>query len=504
MTYDTGWRRDIADAEWDEAVKAYKENPMSWDRRIYGARPLHDGCRVPPHILAANGYPQVFKMHPKTEKASATGGQKAQEKQSEREKVAEPSTPDPTWPSLDTKAAHIGLAWEVVEMIGPETEADHFAILLLFLVAFGNAIDRGSFHQIEGNSHYTNLFALLVGQSSIGRKGTAQGRIDQIMAVAEHIWATTCRGNGLVSGEGLIFNVRDEVTKIDKGGDEKTVDPGVDDKRLYVVEGEFASVLAAMKRDSNTLSPVMRSAWDGAPLRTMAKNSPNRATNAMISIVGHITMDELRRELDRSSMGNGFANRFLFACVKRSKSLPHGGNIPEYKITELGGRVAAAIDKAREVKKVDLSPEAKAAWPEMYDALTVDRPGLLGVLTARGAPQVKRLAMIYALLDGSDRIELVHLKAGLAVWNYCDASVQYVFGDMLGDPMADELMRALRSAGTAGMTRTAIRDLFGRHGGEKIGLILNNLMASKKVIKVSSQTGGRPVETWYAVATKAT
>lgn len=63
--YDTGWRRDITDNEWHAAVKAFGENELSWDRRTYGARPGHAGCRVPPRILAAHGYLKVIAMEAK-------------------------------------------------------------------------------------------------------------------------------------------------------------------------------------------------------------------------------------------------------------------------------------------------------------------------------------------------------------------------------------------------------------------------------------------------------
>ena len=43
----------------------------------------------------------------------------------------------------------------------------------------------------------------------------------------------------------------------------------------------------------------------------MAKNTPAKATDAHISIVGHITEQELHRALAEVEGFNGFANRFL-------------------------------------------------------------------------------------------------------------------------------------------------------------------------------------------------
>ena len=36
------------------------------------------------------------------------------------------------------------------------------------------------------------------------------------------------------------------------------VDPGIEDKRLWVVESEFATTLRVMQRDGNTLTAIVR------------------------------------------------------------------------------------------------------------------------------------------------------------------------------------------------------------------------------------------------------
>lgn len=49
-------------------------------------------------------------------------------------------------------------------------------------------------------------------------------------------------------------------------GDWATVDPGVDDKRLFVLDEEFASALNCAKSEDNTLSTIIRSMWDSGNL----------------------------------------------------------------------------------------------------------------------------------------------------------------------------------------------------------------------------------------------
>ncbi len=44
-------------------------------------------------------------------------------------------------------------------------------------------------------------------------------------------------------------------------------------------------MLKVVAREGNTLSPVVRNAWDGKPLQTIAKNAPVRASAAHIAIL---------------------------------------------------------------------------------------------------------------------------------------------------------------------------------------------------------------------------
>jgi hypothetical protein len=159
-----------------------------------------------------------------------------------------------------------------------------------------------------------NLFNVLVGITSKGRKGTSWGHIRRLLATCHLNWSQQSIQSGLSSGEGLIHAVADGV---------------VADKRLLVIESEFASTLRVLNRDGNTLSPTLRQAWDGSTLQVMTKQFPETASNAHVSIIGHVTGDELRRELKRTDAGNGFGNRILWACTRRSKTLPDGGQVPE-------------------------------------------------------------------------------------------------------------------------------------------------------------------------------
>src|SRR5262249_50306922 len=165
---------------------------------------------------------------------------------------------EPEWPTMDSDAYH-GLAGEVVEAIKPHSEADPVAILVQILAAAGNVIGNCPYHQVEGNRHRANLFAVLVGDSSKARKGTAWGRVASVVSLADERWHGERTKGGLSSGEGFISEVRDPIQKWNaKEKLFETVDPGVSDKRLMVIEPEFAGVLAVVDRHGNTLSALLR------------------------------------------------------------------------------------------------------------------------------------------------------------------------------------------------------------------------------------------------------
>ncbi len=399
------------------------------------------------------------------------------------------------WPAPPMPAAFSGLAGEITRAIEPHTESDPVAILVQLLVAFGSVIGRGAHYAVEATRHHSNEFVLLVGPSAKARKGSSWDHVERIFAEVDPVWAETRMVSGLSSGEGLIWNVLDTATGAVSGGHNSQ---DSNDKRLLVLEAEFASVLKMTGRDGSTLSPVVRNAWDGKPLQTLTKNSPARATGAHVSIVGHITADELVRLLTGTEAANGFLNRFLLFAVRRSKLLPEGGSIDQIDWAPLLSRLSAAIEVGRRAGRLGFDETARRRWWELYPALAEPAPGLVGAVTARGEAHVVRLALLYALLDGADCIGPGHLDAAVALWAHAADSACWVFGDSLGDPLADEICRALLEE-PAGLTRSAIRDLFSRNRSSKdIGHALQRLVAAGRVSVERRQERGRPAEVWRA------
>jgi hypothetical protein len=407
------------------------------------------------------------------------------------------------WPTALPCEAFYGPAGQFVRAVAPFTEADPAGILISTLVLFGNAAGRSKFLRTGADVQTPNINAILAGSSgSGGRKGTATSTARYLFKLcgAFTSWDQNCLQLGLSSGEGLVWAVRDPIYRraAKKDGHVEVIldDQGIEDKRVVFIETEFSSVLKVAAREGNTLSGVIRQAFDSGDLRLCTKNNPAKATGAHVSLIGHVTPPELLRFMSTTEMGNGFANRFLWACVRRSKYLPNGESIPERLLRPIAQKFENALSFASTAGEVRRDEAANSMWCNVYPELTAERVGLLGAIVGRAEVLVLRLSMIYALLDCSPVIQPPHLEAAIAVWEYCEASVKYIFGDSIGDPDADTILSALRRA-PEGLDRSQISGLFARNRtASTIDRALGVLLKANLAVHFEEKTSGRSREVW--------
>jgi hypothetical protein len=388
----------------------------------------------------------------------------------------EPPPAVPQWPDPLHGDAYYGVAGDLVRVLEPHTESDPAALLVQSVVAWGNMANRGPYYLAEADRHHTNEYAVIVGVSSKARKGTSWSRIRGVLTTIDQHWSEERLLSGVGSGEALI-DALDEP-----------------DKRTLISESELARLLAVIGREGCTLSAIMRDAWDIGIVSTRTRVKPVRAKGVHLSMIGHITREELLRRLGDTELANGWANRVLWICARRTKLLPDGGGWPD--LGDIARRMSDATGHARRMgdTRVQWDDAAAALWRSKYADLSEGRPGLLGAVTSRAEAHVVRLALIYALLDFARQISVEHLRAALAVWDYCSASARFIWGDALGDPTADEIRRALAATK---LSRTEIRDLFGRNlTAEEIDRALGVLASMGLARSWTETSGGRPVTWW--------
>lgn len=334
-----------------------------------------------------------------------------------------------------------GLVGRLVEISEAHTEAAAAAIAAQFVVLFGNAVGHGPYFSVGETRHHLNENLLVVGASAVSRKGDGYQVARAPFKIGEPEWEKFRVKGGLSTGEGLIHHVRDRRSGLNKNGVEEIVDEGVADKRLMVVESEFANMLKVAAREGNTLTGVCRLAWDGNEvLSNLSKGAAEQASEAHVSVIGHSTPEDLTQYLSATDVANGFGNRFLILATRRARSIPNPAGIPGKQLSELGRELRGLLERGRVVKEMQRSPEAAELWNGLYEELTTPPPGLLGTLLARGAPHVTRLSAIYALLDGSPgQIEVEHVASALAFWEVVAESTRHIFGDRTGNFTADRI-----------------------------------------------------------------
>ena len=341
-------------------------------------------------------------------------------------------------------------------------------------------VGRGPHWRVGGTSHHTNSFALVTGPTGTGRKGTGWDMVHPILEAVDRDWARGSVAGGIESAQGLIARLSDPPPPL-PGDDEEIEDYQErleawwdrchDDKRFLWLETEFGRLLGILIRPG--ASSVIRQAWDSVTLEARTKRGALQAANPHVSIIAHITADELRRKMGSTDLVNGFANRFLFVASRRVRELPFGGRHPLDLVGSLLPSLEDAVKFARGVGLVRRDVHADALWAEVYSGLTQRPPGIRGAATSRAEAQTMRLALLYALLDQSDLIREEHLRSALALWDYCERSAYYVWSDRFMNRDLDRLCRAIEESGERGLTLTSVvHELF---RGNKPKLVFDSI-----------------------------
>ena len=395
---------------------------------------------------------------------------------------AKPELPD---------AALAGPIGEAVAICAPECEAAPVSILLPALVIFGCMMGRRVTQDIGGTIHYHNLFGMLVGDTGEGRKGTGNAVAHRVMRLVDAPFMTANVAGGLSSGEGVIGRVADP-----KAREGVALPPR--DTRLHIAEEEAGTVFTRMKRDGNSLSGVLRQAWDGRTLSTLTRKDDGGliAKEPHISCVMQVTGEELKKGLGDIELVNGFMNRFLVCYTERVRLLPFGRPVDPVRLGQPVAHLQAALQALAATDAVALgwAPAAIEMYGETIYPSLRPLPGRLAAMTARGAPIIRRLAGIYCVSRGDFTLSVDDLTSAQAIWDYSVASIQYVYGGGVLSALAQRMLDALTEAGDAGLTLTALRIRVA--GGQKTGkpewdAALVELQQGKRVHVSTEQTPGR-------------
>jgi hypothetical protein len=413
-------------------------------------------------------------------------------------------------PPQATPGMFYGLVGELASIAATGTEINPVAAAMVYLSFLGANVGRDTFLFINNTYHHPRIFTLHIGRSGRGGKGDSQQLTQRIRKRIEErdssLLGHTHTG-GLSSREGLAALIHD--------GHGET--PAIVDKRLWIVESEFANVLHQSKREGNTLSTALRDAFDGCDIKPATKSKPIGATNPHIGIHANITPAEFNSMLSAREMSNGFANRFLMMFSENIGYVPFPTPTPERLIDELASKTMDIIHFAKggypnsiNGLEINLSQAAKDLYAEVYQELRrpLDSDFITSMLERR-APYALRLAMLFALTDQTRVIEACHLQAALEWIRYSINTVKFVFADKANNQQqvetrqnASKILAFLRLRPQGASMTELIIDCFQKHNSsEKINIALGYLLAEnppriEQIKETSGSKGGRPKTTY--------
>jgi putative DNA primase/helicase len=396
-----------------------------------------------------------------------------------------------------------GLIGDVARAGSDGTETNAYAIAANFMVYLSCALGRGVYLPIGNTWHHPRLFCLHIGRSGRGRKGDAVSltlRVDQALRAMDEAFAPQIHRGGLSTREGLVALIHDGYRQGRQDA------PAIEDKRLWVVESEFANVLHQGRRDGNTLSAGLRDCWDGVDHKPATKLNRLYASDPHVCLSGAISPGELTGLMSTRELTNGFANRFLMIWAERSRILPFPKETPQAVVEHLARRtlevltfVHADRHDEREHLRMELSPQAQWRYAQLYRGELHDGidDGAIGALLERRAPILLRLAMLMALTDLQTRIDVPHIDAAMAWIRHATASVRFVFVSAAEDAklsqvleLANRVLAFLHERGQATRSQISADCFRGKVPKARIDASLEHLLASTPP-KVTVQWGER-------------
>ena len=285
-----------------------------------------------------------------------------------------------------------------------------------------------------GHDEPGQLYTLIVGKWAKGRKGTAWNAVKKLFVQAEPEWSANRIEAGLQSSEAMIELVQDSPNG---------------DPRLLILETEFARFIAAMSAQRKFASR-MRTAYDGETLSAKRVKQPALiSTQHMISIIGMITPGEL---LALQKMSGGLESRmlyFLSAPARRTRTDPFKIDESEINLADevreaighawdsilLGTDcISAALAEMRGIApktKFMIADDIADRWKDEIEPAIEDVAEAVGEdyarYTARAQTHVIRLSLLYALADGASEIGWPHVKAAMALVEFCMFSARRIF-----------------------------------------------------------------------------
>ena len=379
----------------------------------------------------------------------------------ERERV------DPSMaPSPPSAAMFHGPLGDAVRALAPTQSVDPISVFAQSFTMLGGLIGPDVYFREGVTKRSAASYCLIVGGTGSG-KGRAGGIAKYIgRRVAEPENFDDRCIDGVASGEALIEAMADTVEGTADGADQPV--PEGRDGRLILFVEEFGGLASAIESRGGSYEKVIVRAFDAETLSNRTKGMVLKASKPHLAIVSHVTAEELRRGqiLTQTQVYSGFLNRWNLIVTKapgRTLDDVWVEDVPGFR--EAVDRCAVAIHQRRRDGEhvYTRTSAADDVWLDTTDKLwdsQATHSELIDVQLTRARAHILKAAVGYAVLDGADQIDDVHLLAARSLWAYGARSVKTFFGTWTGDPTIDAFLKRWRDDFSFGdISRTDVAGL---------------------------------------------
>ncbi|MFC7719709.1 DUF3987 domain-containing protein [Nonomuraea recticatena] len=338
-----------------------------------------------------------------------------------------------------------GIIGDAVRLIDPHTEADPAAVFASGLTYFSQAVGPRPYVKQGGLKHPLILWALIVGNSSKGKKGESRRSIHSLFRQAFEEYFEDDDSPFMMDGipQSGATLVRTLAEQQEIATEELCVWDRPDGFPVLAFDEEWATVMQATKKDK-PLATYLRKLWEGKNKISHRISQNGKTVRATIDkphmcILGHITPEEMRLTLGQADIAGGTINRFLCFASEKSKKLPFGGGLDEKEQAKFALRLRRFIERGQRVAAVEMTAEAAKYWVQLYDELDamMEQGQEMEKWIGRAHPQVLRIAGLYALTthEGVDppKVTVDNFKSAMALLRYSIESVKYAMGDIGGN-----------------------------------------------------------------------
>lgn len=381
---------------------------------------------------------------------------------------------------------------EYVLANAPHTEADRDSVYLQAMELFANYVGKAPRFRLNNTLIYANGFLAVVGTTALGRKGTAYNDALELFLETGGVHSLYTKERirqGVSTGEGLVEFVKDGGTNFDG--------------RMMVYAPEFNRMLSCMRREDNTLSAVLREAYDGGVLAVTTRANPIVAASAHVSVITHTTADEFSRMVLPVDFTNGMLNRYSFLWAADGAVRPSPGRVSELAVTKARTAIEAAknwVDGAGPLGlDMSWSYAAEEFWSRYYvDTRKPSGNNLQDTLTARAPANIIKHAMRHAILDRSETVELRHLEVAIALWNRFEQSTKRLLAYRSGGSAdKQKLLQAILDGNGLSMTQcfAILRD---REVDDVRGYV-EAMLAEGSIVRGTKKQSGSTTEVYLGV-----